>query len=61
MENNNHIIFHADDLGLSDGFNDGILEAAIDGQLTSTCVRVNGAAYQDAVSRIIPQMPHVGN
>ena len=54
-----NVVLHADDLGLTLGFNEGILVCATKGLLTSTCVRVNGAAYHDAVNRIIPQIPHV--
>jgi predicted glycoside hydrolase/deacetylase ChbG (UPF0249 family)/folate-dependent phosphoribosylglycinamide formyltransferase PurN len=53
------VIFHADDLGLSRGFNQGILRAAATGVLTSTCIRVNGAAYREALEEIRPAIPHV--
>ena len=53
------IVLHADDLGLSLGFNEGILASATHGLLTSTCIRVNGTAYRDAIDRVIPSMPHV--
>jgi predicted glycoside hydrolase/deacetylase ChbG (UPF0249 family)/folate-dependent phosphoribosylglycinamide formyltransferase PurN len=53
------LILHADDLGLTLGFNDGILEAAMLGNLTSTCIRTNGAAYDDAIKRILPKIPQI--
>lgn len=55
-----HLILHADDLGLSLGFNKGILASAERGWLTSTSLRVNGPAYQQAVAEILPCIPHVG-
>jgi predicted glycoside hydrolase/deacetylase ChbG (UPF0249 family)/folate-dependent phosphoribosylglycinamide formyltransferase PurN len=54
------VIFHADDLGLSLGFNEGILDAALNGLLTSTCIRVNGAAYADAIARVVPALRRHG-
>jgi predicted glycoside hydrolase/deacetylase ChbG (UPF0249 family)/folate-dependent phosphoribosylglycinamide formyltransferase PurN len=59
MPSRTFVIFHADDLGLSRGFNQGILRAASTGVLTSTCVRVNGAAYREALEEIRPAIPHV--
>ena len=56
----NHVVIHADDLGLSRSFNAGILEAAQRGILTSTCLRVNGSAYVPAVREILPAVPHLG-
>ena len=54
------VTLSADDLGLSLGFNDGILEAARDGLLTSTCIRTNGTAYDDAVTRVVPALRRHG-
>jgi len=54
------IILHADDLGLSLSFNEGIIVASQKGYLTSTCIRVNGAAYQHAIKEVIPKIPHIG-
>lgn len=54
------VIIHADDLGLSRSFNAGILEAATRGFLTSTCLRVNGAAYEEALRDVLPQCPQLG-
>ena len=53
------IVLHADDLGLSLSFNEGVLASATHGLLTSTCIRVNGTAYRDAIDRVMPSMPHV--
>ena len=54
------VIIHADDLGLSLGFNAGILPAAIQGIITSTCLRVNGCAYREAIDDVLPHIPHIG-
>lgn len=54
------LIVHADDLGLNRCFNQGILEAYQYGALSSTCIRVNGTAYEQAVQEILPQCPHLG-
>lgn len=54
------LIVHADDLGLSLSFNDGIRIAATQGHLTSTCIRANGAAYDAAIAEVIPECPHLG-
>jgi predicted glycoside hydrolase/deacetylase ChbG (UPF0249 family) len=55
-----NIIIHADDLGLSKGFNLGIRKAASEGSLTSTCIRVNGTAYKEAVEEFVPDFPNIG-
>jgi methionyl-tRNA formyltransferase len=54
------VVIHADDLGLSRGFNRGILLAGTNGILTSTSIRVNGAAYREAIEEVIPQIGRVG-
>lgn len=54
------VIVHADDLGLSLGFNAGILRAATQGIMTSTCLRVNGCAYREAIDDVLPRIPHIG-
>ncbi|MCA9255896.1 MAG: ChbG/HpnK family deacetylase [Phycisphaerales bacterium] len=53
------LVVHADDLGLSRSFNEGIRVAATRGHLTSTCIRVNGAAFETAVSDVVPACPHI--
>ncbi|MGH7720543.1 MAG: carbohydrate deacetylase [Gemmatimonadaceae bacterium] len=54
------LIVHADDLGLAHAFNAGIREAARSGLLTSTCVRVNGSAYEAAMDEVAPECPQLG-
>jgi chitin disaccharide deacetylase len=54
------LVVHADDLGLSREFNQGIRLAATHGVLTSTCIRTNGPAFEDAVHEIIPDCPTLG-
>jgi predicted glycoside hydrolase/deacetylase ChbG (UPF0249 family) len=54
------LVVHADDLGLSRSFNAGIFTAATRGALTSTCVRVNGAAYDEAVAETAARCPGLG-
>ena len=54
------LIVHADDLGLSKAFNAGIREAAKVGFLTSTCLRINGSAYEDAIKEVLPECPEIG-
>jgi len=56
----NKLIVHADDLGLSRAFNTAILEAAKAGFLTSTCLRVNGSAYEEAIKEVLPECPELG-
>ena len=46
------LIINADDLGLTEGVNRAILRAHQDGVVTSTTLMANGAALQDAVSRL---------
>ena len=54
------VVVNADDVGLSRGFNRGILIAATNGILTSTSIRVNGAAYREAVEESVPQIDRLG-
>lgn len=54
------LVVHADDLGLSRSFNEGIRIAATRGRLTSTCIRVNGTAFDAAANEIVPACPHIG-
>jgi chitin disaccharide deacetylase len=54
------LVVHADDLGLSREFNQGIRLAATHGVLTSTCIRTNGPAFDEAVREIIPDCPTLG-
>ena len=52
------LIVHADDFGLSERVNEGIVEAHRDGVLTSTSVIASGAAFEHAValSRATPTL-----
>lgn len=43
------LIVHADDFGLSEKVNEGILRAHLNGILTSTSIMANGQAFEDAV------------
>jgi hopanoid biosynthesis associated protein HpnK len=43
------LLVHADDFGLSEEVNEGILRAHSDGILTSTSIMANGAAFEHAV------------
>jgi hopanoid biosynthesis associated protein HpnK len=45
------LIVHADDFGLSEKINDGILQAYNCGILTSASIMANGAAFEHAVDR----------
>ena len=44
------LIVHADDFGISEKVNEGILQAYLYGILTSTSIMANGRAFDDAVS-----------
>jgi chitin disaccharide deacetylase len=54
------LVIHADDLGLCHAFNAGIRDAATTGFLTSTSIRVNGTAFEEAVREVIPAFPSHG-
>jgi predicted glycoside hydrolase/deacetylase ChbG (UPF0249 family)/predicted RNA methylase len=54
------VILHADDLGLTYSFNEGIRRAARDGLLTSTSIRANGFAYRHAIDDVLPACPRLG-
>ena len=51
----NQFILNADDFGMSETFNDAVLEGFKIGLLKSTSLTANGIAFDDAISRIIPQ------
>lgn len=44
------VIVHADDFGLTEKINEGILRAHIDGILTSTSIMANGQAFEHAIN-----------
>ena len=52
------LIVHADDFGLSEQINEGILQAHLHGILTSTSIMANGAAFEHAMSicRSVPSL-----
>ncbi|HEY4713486.1 MAG TPA: ChbG/HpnK family deacetylase, partial [Aquirhabdus sp.] len=50
METTCKLIVHADDFGISEQVNDGILKAHLNGILTSTSIMATGAAFDHAVS-----------
>jgi hopanoid biosynthesis associated protein HpnK len=52
------LIVHADDFGLSEGVNEGILQAHRHGILTSTSLMANGPAFEQAVQicRAVPTL-----
>ena len=44
------LIVHADDFGISERINEGILQAYLHGVLTSTSIMASGAAFEHAIS-----------
>jgi len=55
-----NLIVHADDLGLTTSFNEGVLESYRKGLLTSTSLRTNGLAFDDAIERVLPECRGIG-
>lgn len=55
-ENFLKLIVHADDFGLTDGVNEGIRQAHMNGILTSTSIIANGSAFEHALG-ILEQIP----
>ena len=55
----NKLIFHADDLGLTLGFNDAINESHLSGVLTSASIRTNAPAFHHAVQKVVKPNPHL--
>src|SRR5690242_14906464 len=51
MRRHRRLIINADDFGISRGVNDGIVEAAQAGGITSTSLMVNMPASADAITR----------
>lgn len=60
MAQSRALVIEADDLGLSRPFNEGIRRAAADGWLTSTCIRTNGTAVDEAFDDVLAACPHLG-
>ena len=52
------LIVNADDMGLSEGVNEGIVHAHVNGMVTSTSLMANGAAFNHAVEllRTVPSL-----
>ncbi len=59
-EHPRHLVLHADDLGFTFGFTDAIHQAHKRGNLTSTCLQVNGIAYEHARRDVLPDCPELG-
>ena len=57
--NNPKVIFHADDLGLTMGFNKAIKESYDSGLLSSTSIRTNGLAFKDAINNVVKNSPNL--
>lgn len=55
-----YVIFNADDFGISDGVNRGIIEAHRDGLLSSTCTMVNMSAAGDGIRQAQQKAPELG-
>ena len=60
MAHSRALVIEADDLGLSQAFNEGIRRAATEGLLTSTCIRTNGTAVDAAFDDVLTACPHLG-
>ena len=59
MSNSSKVIFHGDDLGLTLGFNHAIKETHNNGLLTSTSIRANGLAFEDAIKNVVKTCPNL--
>lgn len=55
-----NLIVEADELGLTESFNQGILQAYKEGILQSACLRTNGSAFYNAINYVIPECPDLG-
>jgi chitin disaccharide deacetylase len=51
------LILYNDDLGVTHGLNQAIFECAAAGITTGAAIRTNGAAFADAVERVVPALP----
>ncbi len=60
MELPRSVVFHTDDLGLSKAFNAGTLAACEGGLVTSTSLRANGTAFDEAVESVLAKYPWLG-
>lgn len=57
---NKKFVLNADDFGMSKAFNTAVLEGYQKGILKSTSLVANGAAFVEAIKKIIPQAPDLG-
>lgn len=55
----NKFILNADDFGMSKTFNNAVLEGFRAGLLKSASLTANGEAFEDAISRVIPECPEL--
>ena len=55
-----NLVIEADELGLTESFNQGILHGYQNGILQSACLRTNGSAFYNAVNHVIPECPNLG-
>ncbi len=60
MTSSRSVVFHTDDLGLSKAFNAGTRAACEGGLVTSTSLRTNGAAFDEAVDSVLAEFPSLG-
>lgn len=51
------LILYNDDLGVTHGLNQAVLACAAAGVTTAAAIRTNGAAFADAVARVVPAVP----
>ena len=52
-----HFILNADDFGMSEAYNQAVLEGNTKGILTSASICANGEAFESAINEILPQCP----
>ena len=57
---NKKFILNADDFGMSKAYNTAIMEGAQKGFLMSTSLVANGAAFDEAVQKVIPECQNLG-
>ena len=57
---NKKFILNADDFGMSNAYNTAIMEGAKKGILKSASLVANGAAFDEAVQKVIPACPELG-
>lgn len=55
-----YVIFNSDDFGISDGVNRGVIEAHLDGLLSSTCTMSHMPAAADGIKQAQAKAPTLG-